>query len=561
MKQNKFKIITPSYNNEEWVEYNLASILNQTYTNYDVMYIDDCSKDGTYEKVTSLTKTLPNWTVVRNEVNRGAAYNYVEYLDGYIDDPNDIIIHLDGDDWLIDDSVLEQLNDFYNRTDCWMSYGGFVCWEGYDVEPKLPYPQSTPYPDFIHKHKKYRQDLWRPSHLRTYRAFLFQALEKDDLKMAGTNEYYWHAADLAWQFPCMEMCSPEKIGVVDFYTLAYNHSKQNQVRTHERENVDNSKYEVEVRNRKTYREGIGNGKLPQIRVFGDYRERNSIPTEFTYTYEHTHCEYDITLLSDTAIIDYVDGKIPNSQGKKVVAEVAEPAHLMFGAFNQVYECVLNNHKRFDRILTSDNRILALPNAMFMNVGAEVVLNKRVGDNVLQTLADEALMSIYEDKSKLLSVISSNKIMSEGHVFRLQTLQHLYNNTKTPIDFYGQTMHSHYLRGILKDIDGKIDGLRDYMFSIAIENGVCENYFTEKILDCFLTGTIPIYHGCPNISDFFDVRGIIIFDTQEELVNIVDSLTEKDYIDRKEFLQANFEKAMLLKRTNDDFFNKYIKDLI
>ena len=37
MKQNKFIILTPSFNNEEWVEYNVASILNQTYTNYEVI--------------------------------------------------------------------------------------------------------------------------------------------------------------------------------------------------------------------------------------------------------------------------------------------------------------------------------------------------------------------------------------------------------------------------------------------------------------------------------------------------------------------------------------------
>ena len=42
---NKFTIITPSYNNVEWVEFNLASVLNQTYSNYRVMYIDDASTD------------------------------------------------------------------------------------------------------------------------------------------------------------------------------------------------------------------------------------------------------------------------------------------------------------------------------------------------------------------------------------------------------------------------------------------------------------------------------------------------------------------------------------
>ena len=322
-------------------------------------------------------------------------------------------------------------------------------------------------------------------------------------------------------------------------------------------NVEDTRHrKAEPGSRNPYVDG-----LPRVCSFGDYRERNDTPTKFVYTYDSTDKHYDVLLLRDEAAIDFVNGKIANPLNKKVVVELYEPGHLMFGEFNKVHDCVYNNHAKFDRILTYDKKILELSNAVFTNGGAEVVLNKRVGDRIHGTFADDSLMKVYEDKTKLISVISSNKIMSEGHAFRLRTLQHLNKHTNTHVDYYGQTMHSLYLRDVLKDIDGKIDGLKDYMFSIAIENGVCENYFTEKILDCFLTGTIPIYHGCPNIGDFFDTRGIIIFDTQEELVNIVDSLTEKDYNDRKEFLQINFEKAMLLKRTNDDFFNKYIKDLI
>ena len=68
-KQNKFRIITPSYNNEEWIEYNLASILNQAYTNYKVTYIDDASTDSTYEKVKEIVGELPNWNVIKNSEN------------------------------------------------------------------------------------------------------------------------------------------------------------------------------------------------------------------------------------------------------------------------------------------------------------------------------------------------------------------------------------------------------------------------------------------------------------------------------------------------------------
>jgi len=50
---------------------------------------------------------------------------------------------------------------------------------------------------------------------------------------------------------------------------------------------------------------------------------------------------------------------------------------------------------------------------------------------------------------------------------------------------------------------------DTMFHVAVENVRQANYFTEKLIDCFLTRTVPVYWGCPNIGDFFDLAGIII----------------------------------------------------
>ena len=91
MKQNRFIIITPSFNNEDWVDYNIASILNQTYTNFKVLYIDDCSIDNTFEKVIPIIETDSRFTVIRNSENKGAAYNYVEYIDTISDNENDIL--------------------------------------------------------------------------------------------------------------------------------------------------------------------------------------------------------------------------------------------------------------------------------------------------------------------------------------------------------------------------------------------------------------------------------------------------------------------------------------
>ena len=68
-RQNKFKIVIPSYNNSDWVETNIESILCQTYKNYEVLYINDASKDDTLTKVNNLVGNNPNWKIVSNEKN------------------------------------------------------------------------------------------------------------------------------------------------------------------------------------------------------------------------------------------------------------------------------------------------------------------------------------------------------------------------------------------------------------------------------------------------------------------------------------------------------------
>ena len=134
------------------------------------------------------------------------------------------------------------------------------------------------------------------------------------------------------------------------------------------------------------------------------------------------------------------------------------------------------------------------------------------------------------KSKLVSAVVSTKAFLPGHKKRLEFV----NSIKDRIDLYG--------RGI-REIPSKLDALRDYMFNIAIENVSCDdNYFSEKIIDCFLTGTVPVYHGCIHIGEFFDERGILSFQTQEELDAIMNSLTSEKYQEMLPYIEANYKKC-------------------
>jgi len=148
-----------------------------------------------------------------------------------------------------------------------------------------------------------------------------------------------------------------------------------------------------------------------------------------------------------------------------------------------------------------------------------------------------------NKSKQCSMISSGKNFTSLHKKRVNILNKLAS-TKI-VDTFGRDTNP---------IDKKEEGLCDYMFSIAIENDSYETYFTEKLLDCFATGTIPIYIGAPDIGDHFDSDGII------NLTNVFDfnTLTRDLYESKKDSIKNNLEKTKKLDILDDWIYNTYIK---
>lgn len=146
--------------------------------------------------------------------------------------------------------------------------------------------------------------------------------------------------------------------------------------------------------------------------------------------------------------------------------------------------------------------------------------------------------IYE-KSKMISMISSNKAMTMGQRTRLQWVKMLEDQ----IDIYG--------RGI-NEIEFKEEGLCDYMFSVVIENGFYESYFTEKILDCFATGTIPVYMGSPDIIKYFNKDGII--DLTEEF-----DVSEEIYFSKMDAIKENLQRVKEYEVLEDFIYLNYFKN--
>ena len=224
-------------------------------------------------------------------------------------------------------------------------------------------------------------------------------------------------------------------------------------------------------------------------------------------------EWDRNIIGNEEVLvvtdNFLTSNLPPSKNK--IAWLIEPICVA----PQHYEYVKNNLMKFDYILTHEKTLLDLGyNIKLIPFGCCWIPKEEQG--------------VY-DKSKNISIISSNKTFTDGHKLRHEVIQKFGNK----MDVFG--------RGYTP-VEFKIEGLKDYRFSVVIENCKRDYWFTEKLIDCFATGTIPIYWGCPSIGDFFNTDGMLLFDNMEELEFILENCDESLYESKLESIRENFEKC-------------------
>jgi glycosyltransferase involved in cell wall biosynthesis len=237
------KIITPLYNVEKWISVNIESILSQTYKNFSCYYIDDMSTDSSVEIIKKYTDDRIN--LIQNKEKKFALRNIYEAISNSNAGDEDIIIILDGDDWLANKNVLEKIVKYYEKEDIYLTYGNYIEY------PSGNRPRNvTRYSDHIVKHSLYRKDIWRASHLRTFKYKLWKNIKVEDLKDKEGN-FYKMTGDLATMFPMLEM-SGGKFKCVDEILCCYNVS--NPLNDHKVDHSLQLSIEYEIRNKKPYSE-------------------------------------------------------------------------------------------------------------------------------------------------------------------------------------------------------------------------------------------------------------------------------------------------------------------
>ncbi|MDM4018464.1 glycosyltransferase family 10 [Roseiconus lacunae] len=201
--------------------------------------------------------------------------------------------------------------------------------------------------------------------------------------------------------------------------------------------------------------------------------------------------------------------------------------LVESPINPCFETVEVLKKRFTTIYTHQSDLLA---------SDTVFKPLYFGTNWIRVRNDEdafANLQHHPKKTKLASFIGSIEHHDVGaYQFRRQIAEECIRNQA--IDCFGKGIHP---------ITSKDEALRDYRFSVAMENTASDLYFSEKLIDCFLSETVPIYFGCPSIDLLFDPRGMLRFDNKKTFQQCLTHLSPTTYESMRPYLLANKQKAI------------------
>lgn len=270
---------------------------------------------------------------------------------------------------------------------------------------------------------------------------------------------------------------------------------------------------------------------------------NQYPKNFKWTIE----PQQIQLVHDMAMIGIMNDQFAPNEDQLRFGWVCESNTVV----SQLIDLLREHHETifeegpYEAIFTCDKSLCELDDRFVFSWA---------GSNLPWTKPED--YKIY-DKTKMCSMIASPKgegaDASTGHGFRLDWAKKL----KDSLDLYGGALGTErigFSSNLNEQWHNKEDALNDYRFSVVIENGSYDAYYTEKITDAFATGTIPIYHGCPSIGEIFNEDGIIYLTDDFK----IEDLSEDLYMSKMDAIKDNFERVKTLQSSDDMIAENILK---
>jgi glycosyltransferase involved in cell wall biosynthesis len=212
--------------------------LNQKHESFRVIFVDDCSTDKSVTEAKKFINKHNNLKLIVNSERKGALENQYNAICSCSDD--EIIVTLDGDDWLAHEHVLERLDTEY-IPDVWMTWGSYKNHPGGGRGIGKRFEQK------IIDNNSYRTAGWRSSHLRSFRTWLFKQIAKEDLMHKG--KFYSAAGDLAFMIPMLEMSGSKGHFISD---VLYIYNNNNPLQDHKVHRKEQLKFARAIRQKKPY---------------------------------------------------------------------------------------------------------------------------------------------------------------------------------------------------------------------------------------------------------------------------------------------------------------------
>ena len=229
---------------------------------------------------------------------------------------------------------------------------------------------------------------------------------------------------------------------------------------------------------------------------------------------------------------YCDTKVEDCKGPgRNIAMLLEPRSMIGNA----YDYVAAHPEYFKAIFTHDDRLLNLDHAHLF-------------------LWCDVWCESDSEKTKGISLISSWKNWCPLHITRLNLAK--YYDNRPEVDCFGT------FRGDKQALVDAREAHDAYKFAIVIENDIDKLWFTEKVLNCFATKTIPIYIGATDLWRFFNEQGVIRAKDEEDVKRIVAELdVDREYKKRLDAVNENFWRVEYFKTPWRQRFYEDYEDLL
>jgi glycosyltransferase involved in cell wall biosynthesis len=206
----KIVVLTTVFNCEKWIKKCIDSIKSQKVTNFECYLLDDMSTDNSVEKAKEAIGDDTRFNIISNTKKYYQVGNYEQVLRSDHVDNEDIIVQVDGDDWLPDDEVFTRVLNNFEDGETWLAYGQF---EYHDGRPGFAAP--------FHPAVDCRKEQFQLCALRAWKAFLWRHIRTEDL-YDSTGWFPHRGGDTFFMFPMVEMATHQHTKFMPEVNYIYN---------------------------------------------------------------------------------------------------------------------------------------------------------------------------------------------------------------------------------------------------------------------------------------------------------------------------------------------------